>query len=65
MVANVALGFLRLAVVALLLGAVPADAQHHHRRGSGHWIPEFDPAAAGAVAALLVGGGVLAARRRR
>ena len=37
------------------------------RRGhdSRRWVPEFDPATAGAIAVLLAGGGVLLVRRRK
>lgn len=49
-------------VAGLLLLAASADAQTSRRR---RWVPEFDPATAGAIATLLVGGGVLIARRRR
>lgn len=28
------------------------------------WVPEFDPATAGAIAVIIAGGGVLVARRR-
>lgn len=36
------------------------------RRGrpEAHWVPEFDPATAGAIAVIIAGGGVLVARRR-
>lgn len=41
------------------------NAQRREGRGrpAAHWVPEFDPATAGAVAVLLAGGGVLVARR--
>ncbi len=68
----------RVALGTLLLLAVPAYAKtltppdpvprhppHGPRGGDHRWVPEFDPAAAGAVGALIAGGGLLLARRRR
>jgi hypothetical protein len=68
--------FLKAALVVLLLSSSSAladgengkgkgHAAFRHERGSAQWVPEFDPAAAGAIAAIMVGGGVLMARRRR
>ncbi len=58
-------GLPKVLALAVLLTAGVAEAQHHHRPATRRWIPEFDPAAAGAIATLLVGGGVMVARRRR
>jgi post-segregation antitoxin (ccd killing protein) len=60
---KVLLTAVRAAVVAALIStAVSAEAQQNRRR---RWVPEFDPATAGAIATLLVGGGILIRNRRR
>lgn len=68
---------LRVAALAVILGAVPAAAQNdqgqnnnsqgqnnNSHRGA-RSAPEFDPAVAGVIAAVVAGGGVILARRRR
>ncbi len=66
---------LKSAVIVLLFSSGAAD--EHRARVDGRalggadqerparWVPEFDPAAAGAIAAAVAGGGALIARRRR
>lgn len=61
------LGAFVLALLMAAPGAQAATGGRHSPRAPQrrHWVPEFDPSAAGAIAALVAGGGILVARRRR